>query len=323
MPDDRREIPAAALHMRIGEMSLGDNGEGAKTAPFKMRARSGDALDHWFWGRIVHDFEGMTHNSRIPIDYCHDSSEVIGYGNKFDTASGSLEVEGALTPYKDSDRPSEIIAKSQMGVPYQASIFFDDASIQDIPAGVDTEVNGKKFSGPGVVVREWSLRGVAVCPYGYDSNTETRFSKSDVCSCKVLEMPETTTDQPVSEDKVSVDDTETVDDSVESDVDVEETTETSDVETQEEEETVQLSDGPRFLECFGDRGGVWFAEGKTFSEAQQLYVAELLEENKSLKQKLSASCVDGEETAVGFQSADDTKKKKTLQDVCYPKRKSK
>jgi len=59
------------------------------------------------------------------------------------------------------------------GVPYEASINFggDGIKIQELGDGETTEVNGARFDGPGIVVREWPLRGVAICPYGADMNT--------------------------------------------------------------------------------------------------------------------------------------------------------
>ncbi|KKK48455.1 hypothetical protein LCGC14_3144950, partial [marine sediment metagenome] len=46
--------------------------------------------------------------------------------------------------------------------------------------------------------------------------------------------------------------------------------------------TEQTSEGQRFLDAFGERGGVWFAQGKTFAEAQKLHVADLEARAKSL-----------------------------------------
>lgn len=43
-----------------------------------------------------------------------------------------------------------------------------------------------------------------------------------------------------------------------------------------------LSAGKKFLQAFGDKGGVWFAEGKTFDEAQSLFNQELREQNERL-----------------------------------------
>ncbi len=69
--------------------------------------------------------EGMTlHKDRLALDYVHDSKEVIGYLNHFDIASGDLVTSGALVPFKDTDRATEIMHKLSEGVPYEASINF-------------------------------------------------------------------------------------------------------------------------------------------------------------------------------------------------------
>lgn len=169
-------IPAKACTFAVEEFTLGDNGEGSKTAPVKLTARSGKPIEHWFWGRVVHDLAGMRlHKPRLPIDYVHDDKEILGYLNHFDSKSGDLIVSGALVPYKESDRASEIMHKHRQGVPYEASINFggDGIKVQEIMQGEIADVNGYQFEGPGVIIREWPLRGVAICPYGADQNTES------------------------------------------------------------------------------------------------------------------------------------------------------
>lgn len=169
-------IPAEACLCTVAELELGDNGENAKSAPVQLVARSGGSIEHWFWGRVVHDMSGLhMHKSRLPIDFVHDPKEVIGYLNKFDTSSGDLVTSGALVPFKESDRATEIIHKMGEGVPYEASINFggDGIKLEEVPEGMTTEVNGRQFDGPGVIIREWPLRGVAICPYGADANTES------------------------------------------------------------------------------------------------------------------------------------------------------
>lgn len=170
------EIPASACCLSIGEVEVGDNGDKAKTAPVKLTARSGKAIEHPFWGAVVHDLSGMQlHKPRIPIDYVHDNSEVIGYLNRFDITSGDLVVTGALVPFKDSDRATEIIHKSKAGVPYEASINFggEGIQVQELSPGEVAPVNGFMFEGPGIIIRKWPLRGVAICPYGADMNTSS------------------------------------------------------------------------------------------------------------------------------------------------------
>lgn len=173
---DFSAIPSAACVLTVGDFELGDNGEKAKTAPVRLVARSGKPIEHWFWGRVVHDLAGMhLSKPRLPIDYVHDSKEVIGYLNRFDVSSGDLVTTGALVPYKENDRANEIMHKMRAGVPYEASINFggDGIKVQEIGEGETAEVNGARFDGPGVIVREWPLRGVAICPYGADANTES------------------------------------------------------------------------------------------------------------------------------------------------------
>ena len=173
---DLSRIPASACTFEIADPEVGDNGAGAKTAPVRLVARSGKPIEHAYWGRVVHDLSGMhLSKPRVVLDYNHDAKEVIGYLNRFDSASGDLVVTGALVPFKDSDRATEIMHKMKAGVPYEASINFggDGIKVQDIEDGETTEVNGAQFDGPGVVIREWPLRGVAICPYGADGNTES------------------------------------------------------------------------------------------------------------------------------------------------------
>ncbi len=175
--------------MSMGEFEFGDNGDNAKTIPVSMLARTGQPINHFFWGRIVHDLSGMfLHKNRIPIDYAHDPDQVIGFLNKFDTKSGDLKTSGALVPFSADDKASEVIHKAKNGVPYEASINFagDGLKLEELDAGEETEVNGFTFHGPGIVVREWPLRGVAIVPYGADMQTATEFSGDPEISVEVL-----------------------------------------------------------------------------------------------------------------------------------------
>ncbi len=67
------------------------------------------------------------------------------------------------------------------------------------------------------------------------------------------------------------------------------------------EETKPKNEGQKFLDAFGDKGGVWYAQGKTFDEARDLYVADLKAENKALTEQVAdlQKKVDAAKAATG------------------------
>jgi hypothetical protein len=310
-------VPRKALQF-AADIEVGSNGEGSKSAPITLTARSKEPVDHWWWGRMVHDMAGFsTSKPKLPIDYCHNDSEVMGYANKFETASGELVASGALTPFDDKDRASEVLFKSKEGVPYEASIYFDPDTIvlEYVPQGMSVAVNGYQFEGPGVIARQWTLRGIAVCPHGYDRNTSVEFKDGDSPEVAVKFTDAQPTAEQGTPAEVAV--TEITE---ETPAEVDTTVEAVVPETPAEEEPVttptptveaatalsRASDGKKFLTAFGAKGGVWFAEGKTFEESQTLFtqelqteVKQLQEKNTELQTKLTAR--RGEKSPVSFQ----------------------
>jgi hypothetical protein len=315
-------VPATALRMVIGPFELGDNGEGAKSAPIRMKARTAQPVTHWFWGRVVHDMAGMRlHKDRLPVDYVHNPSEVIGYLNHFRADADGLEVSGALVPYKDSDRASEIIHKARAGVPYEASIYFggDGIKVEEVTEGQAVPVNGFQFTGPGIVIREWPLRGVAVCPYGADMGTRSELGpgesihveftnagkESAMSEPKPAEVAPVApaVDAPKPEPAAEAPKPGAVE-AAEKPVEVAQAT----VDAEKKDPPAPGADGlsdaraecKKFLDAFGPKGGEWFAAGKTFAEAQDLHAKDLRAENEALKARLAA--LDrGEKAPVAFQ----------------------
>lgn len=301
---DMMRVPRNAMHFAV-DLEIGDNGEDSKSAPITMRARSGESVNHPFWGEVVHDLDGMQlHKSRLPIDYAH-SNEVLGYLNNFSTDTGDLIVSGALTPFQGQDRTSEVIHKMRQGVPYEASINFAGGrpKVEKVPEGTVVTVNGREFTGPLTVIREWSLRGVAVVPYGADMNTSAMAFSADTETLDV-EVIEMTTETLAAEEEVTTEsveaetaeETQTETESVVEEVQAEETVEAA---TAVEETATEMSEGQRFLAAFGERGGVWFAQGLSYDEAMQKHVAELQAENESLRARL-AEAADTNDGSVEF-----------------------
>lgn len=180
-----------------------------------MRARSGDPINHPYWGRIIHDMSGMiVQKESITVDYTHGFDEVIGYADKFSASNDGLEVSGALVSVHEQDRAAEVYLKGKAGVPYEASIDWegDDLELEYIPEDVTTEVNGQQFAGPGYVARRWPLRALSICRYGCDADTRTQFSKGQTGEESVVSVrvfSQTEGDSQVADNKPGDKPTET------------------------------------------------------------------------------------------------------------------
>jgi len=335
------KVPAGALRFDAGPCEFGEAADGSRNVPVKITARTGQPIDHWYWGKIVHDLAGMkVHKKSLPIDYAHYDNEVLGYVDRFETATGDLVVAGELVPFAENDRASEVAHKAQNKVPYEASIFFTGPLIlEELSEGTSAKVNGYTLQGPAAIFRQWNLRGVAVCPYGMDRNTKTQLKAGDddvtvtilkqenamgekpntqttAPDAKQLsdgaQRPETPagagkkTPPPLPGKQAAGESAAALAESGEAAGDT--TPETELVETGPRDgfrNVATKPDGQKFLGAFGAEGGVWFAEGKTFAEAQDLHAKALAAENAQLKKKLAAANL-GEKEPVSFQAPDES-----------------
>lgn len=253
MPD---AAPAVATDPPAAGAATAAPGE-MPSVPVRLVARTGKPVAHWMWSNpTVHDFAGMIAPPKIPIDYCHDSGDVIGFADSIDASSGDLVLSGMLTPLASGDRADEIARKSAKGVPYQASIYMgDDAiSIEEVGAGSEALVNGQTVSGPVTIFRVWSLRGVAICPQGTDPNTSVSFSEDPEAKGPEAEVTVYTAEEPT---------------------------------TTPPGETKMSRTGRDYLNQFGDVGGKWFAEGLDWDAAQRQFAALTVERAKKAEAEIA------------------------------------
>jgi hypothetical protein len=136
-----------------------------------LLARTKKVLYHWYWGPCVHDFAGMTQKERIALDWAHDRNELVGFSDQSEVTDEGLRLAGRLESIEPGDRAQKIIKQSDVGIPFEASIYFDDVQLEWIPEGYTTTVNGEQLNGPLTVFRKWLLRACSVVPYGYDSDS--------------------------------------------------------------------------------------------------------------------------------------------------------
>lgn len=264
-----RTVPKAALAFDVGPLQFAAPAESGNV-PVKIRARSAQPINHWYWGKAVHDMAGFTPAApSIPLDYCHNDAEILGYADKFEPSNDGLDVAGELVPFTDQDRASEVIHKQKAKVPYQASIYFgmEGLVIEEVGFGAKVQVNGFELEGPGIVFRKWTLRGVAVCPYGYDLKTQTKLAAGPLAG--EIEVPVTQLSaNPMDKNTKPA-----------------ETTPTTQPATELTPPTTQPTVDPRaefkatlakFTEKFGaENGAKWAAEGLTYEAALEQHSAAL------------------------------------------------
>lgn len=305
-------VEPAAMWLELpGENSLecGDNGEGSRSAPVQIIARTAGVLDHWYWGPMVHDLDGMQmRRNRVVIDWRHDRDQQLGYLNRFEVTENGLECSGALVPYCQDDRAAEIAHKSREGVPYQASIEFGGALlIEEVAPGAPVEVNGQTLTGPLTVFREWTLEAVAICPQGYDRNTETvalddSQSHRTITIRKAEEMPSEntqleSTNQPAEAAPAvdAVPDSPAAEGGQVARLESEPVEPASAPAAQLSEPEQRRALAQQFTERFGDEHGRrYFFEGLTLDQAASRYAQDLQVENSELRQRLE-SITDAEE----------------------------
>lgn len=245
--------------------------------PFTMLARTGAAIDHWWWGAIIHDMSGFkARKDVVCIDYCHNAEEIIGYADKQDATNDGLLLTGALTPFTADDRASEVVYKASQKVPYEASIDFDYLSVEWVPEKASTQVNGSTFTGPGYVVREWTIASSAVCPYGADPNTSTTFAQENETRSVTLFSK---SGAPLMTTNVT--ETGTVPDA----------TKTTPTELTADQVKANLTAGlKKFTTKFGaENGANWFTDGKSYEEALELHIDAQAETIKKLTADLEAA----------------------------------
>ena len=309
-----KKIEAAHLTAAAENLEMAEDIDDPTTRAVSMLARSSQPIEHPYWGIIAHDIEGVEHKHSIPIDYAHNDSEVIGYLDNLTATPDGLQATGRLVSFTPQDRAAEIIFKSGKGVPYEASINFagEPLELEDIADGETASVNGYELTGPAVIVRRWTCRGVAVAPYGADQGTSTEllsnkpqitahWSKSKMAEDKKLDHEPDHDGPPEPVDGVCPEGYEISEDGTECvaipEAPAEEPAEqkAAPAEMAAESETVEIEEVRRFSAAFGEKGVEMLLAGQTFDEAKADHYelissqnAELKAENTRLRSQMAA-----------------------------------
>lgn len=279
-----------------------DLADRTEPVPVRLVARSAEPIDHWYWGLMVHDLAGMRrHKGRQVIDYCHDDDQILGWFEGHEVTERGLELTGQLTPVGDYARCRDVLDKMAAGVPYEASITFDEQAlvVEYVDAGATAEANGRTYTGPIAVIRGWNLRGVAICPYGYDAATDSAalaqgatpasFRLSHAPDKEPPMIPDTTDNadaDTTTDDTLSTPPADKKEEVKEQDAGVAGAT---DAETDDAPEGVNPPKGAaEFAAAFGDpEGFVYFGKGFSFEQAQAAHATKLKSERNALAKELT------------------------------------
>lgn len=298
-PDQaERQIPAAAARfVADGMFQFAAAEEGKDGVPVRLHARDAKPIAHWYWGKIAHDMAGVIHRDSLAIDWCHDWDQILGYVDQVsaDAAKG-LDLSGRILTGLD-EKAAEIAAKAAAGVPYESSIdWTGPAVLEYVEAGMQAEVNGYTFEGPGYIARKWHLRGVAICPHGADMSTTAEFSAGHEVGVTVFTqtgkgvvMP--TTQSPPTKDSQPPAAGQTTGATPQKTATPpavnQDSAQKPDPQPQKAAADADRAEaGKRFMAAFGNQlGAKLFAQGLSFEEATAEHSKQLTAENASLREE--------------------------------------
>lgn len=316
-----------------------DNGSEAKSVKVNLLANSGKPMPDMWYGQRIYDLEGFSvHKDKLTIDYCHDDLKPIGYSSKVEVSADGLVMPGVLTGSNETSR--QVIEDLRAGIPLEASITTEWTKAEVIEDGFAATVNGMEIEGEAVIVREWSLRGVAICPYGNDKYASTQIEESESKQLKVpvirgekkmeIKNAEVKAVKAVEAEDVESVEAEavtvigTVEATAEQTVEIEDanvTAESTDenaasVEAETEQELSVADMAKPYVEAFGDmQGSAYFVKGLSMEDAlkQELEqknarIAELekqvdlAKESRGLDQPVSIDLEKEKNQKVGLES---------------------
>ncbi|MCD0462314.1 Mu-like prophage major head subunit gpT family protein [Roseiconus lacunae] len=166
--DDAATITLAAADPPI------DGDDKPALRKFSMVAYTGGAMRLGGWPYpVVVDLAGMrvTRKSR-PILKDHDRGSIVGHTNDIKISDRSLEVAGVISGVGATAQ--EVIATSENGFPWQASLGASADKVVFIPEGKTAKANGRDHNGPLYIARKSTLGEVSFVALGADDNAEAR-----------------------------------------------------------------------------------------------------------------------------------------------------
>jgi hypothetical protein len=148
---------------------------------------------------VVVDLAGMrvTRKSR-PILKDHDRASIVGHTDDIMVGDSRLEVAGVISGVGNTAQ--EVIATSENGFPWQASLGANADKVVFIPEGKTATANSREFKGPIYIARKSTLGEVSFVALGADDDTEARIAAGQSGDDEELDNEESDNDSTDSDD---------------------------------------------------------------------------------------------------------------------------
>lgn len=173
VPSSLRIVCDDAATITLAAAETPEEGKAA-LRKFSMTAYTGGAMRLGGWPYpVVVDLAGMrvTRKSR-PILKDHDRGSIVGHTDDITINGKSLVVAGVISGVGATAK--EVIATSENGFPWQASLGASADKVVFIPEGKTAQANGREQKGPVYIARKSTLGEVSFVALGADDNTEAR-----------------------------------------------------------------------------------------------------------------------------------------------------
>lgn len=164
---ETRQVPADAFRLTVPLRLMPSDGKAEQRRRFSMVVHTGQPVNTW-WGKLVVELGGVEFEQQVPALLDHDTGQRVGYTTKISLADEGLVAEGVML---SNDAAKTVLADADEGYPWQASCYLEATRIEEVRDGVDTEVNGRKLTGPLIVFRACVMREVTFTALGADSKT--------------------------------------------------------------------------------------------------------------------------------------------------------
>lgn len=193
MPSPNERTPAAAAieagrDHRFESFRLSSRvakGAEGKPGSFSMLAYSGVPFKHPYWGNFAVDLSTIKlKGQKIPILREHEVGRIVGFTDSIKISDMGIEIEGSFS--KSTMDGKEVLALSEEGFPWEASIAVPPGSIESIQAGSDLTVNGHKIQGPGTIFRNATLKEASFVTNGADPRARARALSADAAEEEII-----------------------------------------------------------------------------------------------------------------------------------------